>query len=321
MAARIAALPDMRFLITGVNGFVGPWLVRHLREHVAAAQIFGMAWGEAGREELTEINLLDGDLTVPDSLPPVLATARPDVVFHLAAASSVASSWQRPAQALEINAIGQVHLLEAIHGLGISPLTVIASSAEVYGRLDGAAEESLPLMPISPYGVSKATQELIAHQYADSYGLPVIRLRLFNLIGPGQAAGFAASSFARQVAEIEKGLSAPCIRVGNLAAKRDFTDVRDAVRAFYLAATRGRPGDTYNLCSGRAVAIRELLDQLLAMARRPITEEVDPQRLRPADIPVLLGSNRRLSEATGWQPELQLRQTLRDLLDWWRARV
>jgi GDP-4-dehydro-6-deoxy-D-mannose reductase len=311
----------VRYLITGVNGFVGPWLVRHLREQIPGAQIFGMAWGDQGREELAEIRLLEGDLTVPESLTPVLATARPDVVVHLAAASSVASSWQRPAQALEINAIGQVNLLEAMARQGMTPLTVIASSAEVYGRVDGAAEETLPPQPISPYGVSKATQELIAHQYANSHGLPVIRLRLFNLIGPGQAQAFAASSFARQVAEIEKGLLPPCIRVGNLAAKRDFTDVRDAVRAFYMAATRGRPGDLFNVCSGRAVTIRELLDQLLALARRPIAEEVDPQRLRRADIPLLLGSNRRLYEATGWRPEIQLRQTLLDLLDWWRARL
>jgi GDP-4-dehydro-6-deoxy-D-mannose reductase len=285
-----------------------------------------MAWGEANREGLADIapplKIVDGDVTDSSSLAPVLEAARPDRIFHLAAASSVASSWSSPSQALTINAGGQIHLLEAVRAAGLAPRIVVPSSAEVYGRVSGAvADETMAPAPLSPYAVSKATQELIATQYGGSWGLELTCLRLFNITGPGQYDCFAASSFARQIAEIEIERRAPVIRVGNLEARRDFTDVRDAAAAFWLAAAIDPPGGVFNLCSGTAVPLREVLDTLLALGRRPIEVEVESARLRRADIPELCGSPGRLVTATGWRPRIPLHETLRDLLEWWRHRL
>lgn len=321
----------MRTLITGINGFVGPWLAKHVLEQPESEHVSGMAWGPEGREVLAdlepELEIIDGDLSDQASLRSVVEASRPDTVFHLAGASSVAASWSSPAQAIEVNALGQLRLLEAITGAGLRPLFIVASSAEVYGRVAALADGSIsvseqaPVAPITPYGVSKASQELIAAMYTASKDVPSICMRLFNLIGPGQSPVFAASSFARQIAEIEAGASPPRIRVGDLGAVRDLTDVRDAARAFWLAGLRGLSGTTFNLCSGRAIPIRALLDALLAMTECRIEVEVDPSRLRTADIPVLRGDPSRLRSTTGWEPELSLQRTLADLLEWWRGRI
>jgi GDP-4-dehydro-6-deoxy-D-mannose reductase len=249
---------------------------------------------------------------------------RPDVVLHLAGATSVASSWQQPDRSFQVNAIGTLNLLEALRSLDLEPKVVVATSAEIYGAVcaeNQPIREDSPLNPISPYATSKAAQDLIAAQYQRGFNLPTVRLRLFPHTGPGRPPQFAASGFARQIARIERGLDPPVMAVGNLDPIRDFTDVRDTARAYWAAAVRGRPGEAYNVGSGRGVSIREVLDQLIALSDRRIETRVDPQRLRPADIACLVADTTRFAADTGWRPEIPLERTLADLLDWWRSMV
>lgn len=316
----------MRALITGAAGFVGVHLARHLLEAAPGAEVWGMVWPGADPESLASlppaVHTAAGELRDPGSLESVLRAARPDVVYHLAAASTVASSWAAPTEAMEINAVGQINLLEGLRALGLDPTVVVACSAEAYGRTAHCpVTEDAPLAPLSPYAVSKASQDLIAAQYHAAYGLRTIRLRLFNHTGPGRPERFVASSFARQIAEIERGARPPVLRVGNLDVVRDFTDVRDVVEAYRLVAARGTPGAVYNVCSGAKVSVRELLATLLEAAGVKAEIEVDPQLLRPADIPVLWGDHGRLTADTGWRPAIPLERTLADLLVWWRQRL
>jgi len=317
----------VRILITGITGFVGAWLARYLVEDLREPTVYGLVRWSSNRDSLKgltpALTLVDGDLRDGASLVRVAQSARPELVFHLAASSTVASSWSTPAELMDVNVIGQVKLFEALRTVDLTPLVVVASSGEVYGRAagDGPAEEATALAPLSPYAVSKAAQDLMAFQYHAAHGLPTIRLRLFNHTGPGRPDCFVASSFARQIAEIEAGLRPPLLEVGNLDAVRDFSDVRDVVRAYWLAARRGRPGAAYNVCSGRPVAIRELLDRLLSLSTAPAEVRLDPGRLRQADVPALYGDPRRFREATGWRAEIPLERTLGDLLDHWRARI
>jgi GDP-4-dehydro-6-deoxy-D-mannose reductase len=318
----------VRVLITGITGFVGPYLAAHIAETEPTAEIWGLKWGELAGDaaELlgARIRLIEGDVTDSASLKGVLGECRPEAVIHLAAASSVARSWSNVARALSINAVGTARLLEAICETGRRPVTVVASSAEVYGRVsstDGPVREDAPLAPVSPYGTSKVAQDLLAAQYAAAYGLPVVRLRPFHLTGPRRPAHFVGSSFAEQIARIEGGFLPPVLEVGNLDAVRDITDVRDAARAYWLAITQGAPGEVYNLCSGRELRIAELVERLFELSHERIEVRVDPGRLRTDDIPWLVGDHTRLSEATGWQPEIPIDRTLADLLDWWRSAV
>ncbi len=320
----------MRALITGINGFVGPWVAAELLRGDPDIRIWGMAWGDAGREPLAELEgprleVVDGDLSDPPSLAAVLDRARPEVVLHLAAASSVAGSWTSPARVLEINAVGQVHLFEALLASAAErPRVVVASSAEVYGRVPQdrvPVTEDAPLEPVSPYGVSKAVQDLLARQYHVAHGLDTVRLRLFNHTGPRRPPHFFASGFARQIADIERGRRPSRIAVGDLEVVRDLTDVRDVARAWRLAALHGASGEVYNVCSGRAVKVGEVLHRLLALAGTEIEVEGDPALLRSADVPVLVGDPSRFARATGWSPSIPLERTLADLLDWWRGQA
>ena len=317
----------MRVLITGVNGFVGPWVASNLLEREPGTEVWGMAWGPSGREPLTplapRLRVVDADLTEPDRLGVILDDIRPDVVLHLAAASSVAGSWSSPARVLEVNALGQIHLFEAL--LEVSgkapPVVVVASSAEVYGRVPKEhlpVREDAPLAPVSPYGVSKAAQDLLAWQYHVARRLHTVRLRLFNHTGPRRPPHFFASSFARQIADIERGRRPARLQVGSLEVVRDLSDVRDVAEAWRLAARHGAPGGVYNVCSGRGVKVGEVLRQLLALAEVDVEVEEDPDLLRPSDIPVLVGDPTRLRTATGWRGRIPLEQTLGDLLQWWR---
>lgn len=314
----------MRFLITGVTGFVGPYLAAELAGE-PKVELFGMAWN--GNDHTTAallptgLRMLTGDITDDGSIRDVLEAARPEVVFHLAGASSGAAAWHRPVACYEVNAVGTLRLLEGIRRLGLAATTIVASSGEVYGSADDEAHpltEDSPLRPLSPYAASKASQDLVAAQYPRAYGMRVIRLRLFNHTGPRHPAMFVASSFARQIARIERGLQEPVLEVGNLDAGRDFVDVRDVARAYRLAAQRELSDDVFNVCSGRAISIRRILELLLGLARCEVTVRSDPERMRPADIPLLIGDPRRFREATGWVPEIPIERTLTDLLDWWR---
>ncbi|NOZ94449.1 MAG: GDP-mannose 4,6-dehydratase [Acidobacteria bacterium] len=317
----------MRTLITGITGFAGAWLARHLVEDLRQTAVHGLVRWSSDRQPLagleSALNLIEADLTDGASLVRAVQSIRPELVFHLAASSTVASSWSTPAELMEVNVVGQVRLFEALRTVDLAPVVVVAGSGEIYGRPDGEGpvKESAPLKPVSPYGVSKAAQDLLAYQYHAAYGLPVIRLRLFNHTGPGRPDRFVASSFARQLAEIEAGLRPPFLQVGNLKVVRDFTDVRDVARAYWLAAQRGRPGAVYNVCSGRPVAIEELLNRLLVLSGLSVDVQMDPGRLRQAEVPVLYGDPGRFQAATGWQAEIPLEVTLRDLLEDWRQRV
>ena len=314
----------MRVLITGVTGFVGPYLAAELAAE-PEVELFGMALdaggAQAGGALPSGITILLGDVTADGSIRDVLEEARPDVVFHLAGASSGAAAWHRPVACYEVNAVGTLRLLEGIRRLGLAGTTIVASSGEVYGSAEDEAHpltEDSPLRPLSPYAASKASQDLVAAQYPRAYGMRVIRLRLFNHTGPRHPEQFVASSFARQIARIERGLQEPVLEVGNLDARRDFVDVRDVARAYRLAVRSDVTGDVFNVCSGRAVSIRRILELLLGLARCEVVVHPDPERMRPADIPLLIGDPRRFREATGWIPEIPLEQTLSDLLDWWR---
>jgi GDP-4-dehydro-6-deoxy-D-mannose reductase len=318
----------VRILITGITGFVAPFVAEHIAEVDADAELWGLAWGDADQPHLAalarRLRLVDGDLCSPESLRAAVERSRPEVVFHLAAATSVARSWEHAERSMEINALGTIRLYEALGRLDEAPVVVVASSSEVYGQAEAVAgrlTESSPMRPLSPYGTSKAAQDLLAAQLGEACGIPTIRLRPFNLTGPRRPSHFVASSFARQIARIEKGLDEPVIQVGNLDAVRDFTDVRDAARAYRLAATSARPGEAYNLCTGREVAIRGLLDRLLEATSSSIEVRIDPARLRPSDVPWQVGDPTKLEGATGWTAKISLRETLADLLDWWRARM
>ena len=314
----------MRILITGISGFVGPYLAHHITEAAPEAEVWGLVWAADPAKAPSSIKQVEGDLTDMASLKTALEHVRPDFIFHLAAASSVASSWDHPGRFLEVNAVGTVNLLEVARTLNLGSTVVVSSSAEVYGAVPADQQpitEESPLEPLSPYAASKAAQDLLTAQYYHGYGMPTVRLRLFHHTGPRRPTQFVASSFAQQIARIEKGLDPPRLAVGNLEAVRDFTDVRDIARAYWLAATRGIPGDAYNVCSSRRTSIRRILDMLLAHSSVEVEVEVDPGRLRAADIPYLVGDHSRFSEATGWQPEIPLAQTLGDLLNWWRQEV
>ncbi|MCP4900833.1 MAG: GDP-mannose 4,6-dehydratase [bacterium] len=318
----------MRILITGVTGFVGSYLAEHLLERQTDAEVWGLVRWSSKRDQLGPledvVRLVDADLTDASSLVRAMQAARPDVVFHLAGASTVASSWTTPAEIFNVNTIGQIHLFEAMRTLNIEPITVIASSAEAYGRTGSTSsplDEAAPFEPVSPYGVSKAAQDLLAQQYFAGYALPTVRLRLFNHTGPRRPDRFVASSFARQIAAIERGEQPPRLLVGDLNAVRDFTDVRDIARAYWLAAMHGKPGEAYNVCSGKPVSIRSLLDRLMVFTEEEVEIQVDPGRLRAAEITRLYGSATRFKEATGWEPVIPFDQTLLDMLNWWRQRV
>lgn len=268
---------------------------------------------------MDEVNLLDGP-----RVREVVDQVRPDWIFHLAAQASVATAWTNPLDTLINNIAGQVNLTEAVLAWGGKPTMLVICSNEEYGlvRADELPiRETAPLRPPNPYAVSKVAQDMLGYQYHVSHGLPIVRVRPFNHIGPGQSDRFVASAFARQIAEVELGLRPPVMKVGNLDAERDFTDVRDMVRGYHLAVLRGEPGEVYNLGSERAVTIRHLLDSLLANGRVPIKIETDPELFRLADIPLVVADCSKFRALTGWQAEIPLEKTLADLLDFWRERL
>jgi GDP-4-dehydro-6-deoxy-D-mannose reductase len=318
----------MRALITGITGFAGSHLAEYLLGEQPDVDVHGTyRWrsrmenirGVVDRVRLHETDLRDGA-----AVHKLLAEVRPDAIFHLAAQSFVPTSWRAPAETLGTNINSQVHIFEAIRALEIDPVIQIACSSEEYGLVHAdevPITEDNPLRPLSPYAVSKVAQDLLGYQYFRSYGLKVIRTRGFNHTGPRRGEVFVSSNFARQLAEIEAGLREPVIHVGNLDAVRDFTDVRDMVRAYWLAVTRGKPGEAYNIASGRGITIRELLDTLIELSTSTPEVRVDPARLRPSDVEVLLGDSSKFRADTGWEPRIPLEQTLADILAYWRERV
>lgn len=318
----------MRALITGITGFAGSHLADYLLAEQPDVEVFGTSRWRSRTENIDHlegrIQLIEADLRDYTSIHRVLAEVRPDFVFHLAAQSYVPSSWTAPVDTLATNVEGQTNLFEAVRALDIDPVIQIACSSEEYGLVlpdEVPIKETNPLRPLSPYAVSKVAQDMLGYQYHRSYGIKAIRTRGFNHTGPRRGEVFVTSNFARQVARIEAGLVRPVIRVGNLDAVRDFTDVRDMVRAYWLAVNRATPGEVYNIASGEGITIRELLERIVALSEAKVEIEVDPERLRPSDVEVLVGDASKFRAETGWEPQIPFDQTLRDVLDYWRDRV
>jgi len=318
----------MRALITGITGFAGSHLAECLLAEHPEVEVFGTYRWRSRRENIEHlarrVELREADLRDYSSLHSLLDEVRPDAIFHLAAQSFVPSSWRAPAETLTTNIAGQTNLFEAVRYLGLDPTIQIACSSEEYGLVhpdETPIREDNPLRPLSPYAVSKVAQDFMGYQYFQSYGMKVVRTRGFNHTGPRRGDVFVTSNFAKQVASIEAGLQEPVIRVGNLDAIRDFTDVRDMVRAYWLAVTRGRPGEVYNIASGVGIHIHELLDRLIALSEAEVEVRVDPERLRPSDVEILIGDSSKFRADTGWEPKIPFEQTLTDVLDYWRERL
>ena len=314
----------MEVLITGVAGFVGGHMVDFLRHQHPEATIVGLDNHPGARARALGIEIVQADLEDAASVRAAFARLRPDRVIHLAAQSSPQRSWEDPAGTLRTNVLGMLHLLEAVRSGAAAPRILAIGSADEYGLVsphEAPLREDAPLRPASPYAVSKVAQGYLALQYALSPGLHVVRTRTFHHTGPRRGEQFAESSFARQLAEIEAGQRPPRLEVGNLEVVRDFTDVRDVVRAYWMLLDRGVPGEVYNVCSGRGVRLGELLERLIALSGRRVEVHVDASRLRPVDAPILIGDPGRLRAATGWEPGIPLERTLADLLDYWRERV
>ncbi|MFP3941766.1 MAG: GDP-mannose 4,6-dehydratase [Acidobacteriota bacterium] len=317
----------MRVLITGVTGFAGSHLADYLLAEHPDVEIYGTYRWRSRMDNIEHLGetleLLECELRDPSSVRWAVEKARPDAVFHLAAQSFVPSSWSAPGDTVLSNLNGQINLFEAIRSLDLDPVVQIACSSEQYGLVhkdEVPIKESNPLRPLSPYAVSKVGQDFLGYQYFQSYGLKVVRTRGFNHTGPRRGDVFVVSNFARQVARIELGLAPAVIRVGNLDAVRDFTDVRDMVRAYWLAVTKARPGEVYNIATGDGLTIREMLDRLIGLSDADVTVEVDPTRLRPSDVEILIGDSSKFRADTGWEPQVPFDRTLRDTLDFWRER-
>jgi GDP-4-dehydro-6-deoxy-D-mannose reductase len=310
----------VRILITGASGFVG----RHLAQECLTRgdQVHGT---DRPGEDFPRHSALEWhsiDLFDDDSLHRALTAARPEGIIHLAGQANVALAHRDPVGTFRINAEGTLRLLRAVQVVVPMARTVAVSSAEIYGIVPNdelPVRETHPLHPQTPYGASKAAADLVAEQAARGWGMDVIRMRPFNHIGPGQSLGFAAPDFASQIASIERGESEPVLRAGNLSAKRDFTDVRDIVRGYRDAIVGGARGQVYNLCSGRAVAIEEIVRFFLDRARVPIRLEIDSKRLRPGDVPETRGDYSRAERDLGWRPQIPLEQSLSDVLEEWRG--
>ncbi len=343
----------MRVLITGITGFTGSHLAEYLLER-GDVQVYGACRWRSRLDNLSDLarqgrlnrrgldgivateaelhamvdphaaNLLQGEMADPYQMKTLIEVVKPDRIFHLAAQSFVPTSWSAPAQTFSINTVGQIHLLEAVRAVGIDPLIHVAGSSEEYGLVypdEVPMKESNPFRPLSPYAVSKVAQELLAIQYHHSYGLKTVVTRGFNHTGPRHGPVLSCSSFARQIAEIEAELAAPVLYVGDLTTKRDWVDVRDVVRGYWLALEKGVPGEAYNIGSGTTRTIQSMLDMLLSMSTADIEVRQDPARLRPSDVPILWADDSKFRTQTGWEPKIPFEQTMNDLLNYWRERV
>ena len=345
----------MRVLITGVTGMAGSHLAEYILANHPEVELYGMCRWRSRMDNLADLadqgklntRPLEGRVTTPEMLAEhseadklnlvygelndflamhtVIAAVRPDRIFHLAAQSFVPASWSAPAETLQTNVIGQVHLFEAVRTAGLDPLIHVAGSSEEYGLVypdELPIKETNPLRPLSPYAVSKVAQENLAWQYHKSYGLRTVVTRGFNHEGPRRGEVFVTSSFAKLIALIECGLkNPPVLYVGDLSSERDWTDARDMARAYWLVSEHGIAGEVYNLGSGVRRSVKEMLALLLTMTEGHIEVQQDPARLRPSDVRVLQADSSKFRALTGWRPEIPFERMMRDSLDWWRRQV
>lgn len=318
----------MRVMITGITGMAGS----HLAEYLIArreCEVHGTLRWRSNKEHIAHLEkdaaFHECELRDPYAVARLLREIRPHRIYHLASQSNVAASWLSPRETLVNNITAQLNILESLKLLDFLDTRVhVAGSSEEYGLVQPhelPVKENNPLRPISPYGVSKVTQDTMGYQYYKNFGLHVVRTRAFNHEGPRRSESFATSSFARQIVEIEMGRKDPVIHVGNLKARRDFTDIRDVVRAYHLALESCEPGSVYNIGSGIAHSLRQVLDLLLTMSRVVIQVKEDPARMRPSDVPELVADCTEFRNRTGWRPEISLEQSLFDLLEYWRAKL
>lgn len=308
-------------LVIGAAGFVGSYLIRHLHDEwnmeVAATKL--------PKEQLSDLPavIYDLDILNKEDIIELLFAVRPDYIFHLAAQSSVSVAWNNPQLTVDVNIKGGINVLDAVRELYYKPRVVMIGSGEEYGHIrpgETPIREENRLNPGNIYAATKACQNMIGSIYSKAYDMEIVLVRAFNHIGPGQSSIFVVSDFCRQVTEIEKGLREPVMYVGNLSAKRDFTDVRDVVRAYALLAQHGIKGETYNVGSGKAVEIREILNMIISLSESEIKVEIDPAKIRPVDVPVIEADITKLQQVAGWQPDIPLKDTIEEVLDYWRKR-
>jgi GDP-4-dehydro-6-deoxy-D-mannose reductase len=314
-----------KILITGASGFVGSHLVDHLALD-SNNVLFGTHFSKNGSKNKNKINekiqLSEVDLRNEDEVYNLIDKVKPDIIYHLAAFTSAANSFKSPRETVLNNIAGQLNIFESMQKSNLlNSKTLVVASAEVYGTVKKEnlpMNEETPLNPTNPYAVSKLTQDFLGRQYFLSYGLKAVRVRPFNHVGPGQAPIFVVSSFAQKIVEIEKGKRKPLLPVGNLEAKRDFTDVRDVVKAYSLLMDKGEFGEVYNIGSGVSYKISEILNMLLSFSSVKIKIETDKSLFRPIDDPELVCDPSKLNRLTGWKPEIPIEKTLKDTLDYWR---
>lgn len=308
-------------LIIGAAGFVGNYLIKEM--YANDMEVYATKLSHE-KFENPNAKIYDLDIMDKDAVTALLFEIRPDYIFHLAAQSSVGLAWKNPGLTVDVNIKGSINVMDSVRELFYKPRVLLIGSGEEYGHIrpgETPISEENALRPGNIYAATKVCQNMIANIYAKAYDLDLMLVRAFNHIGPGQAPMFVVSDFCKQVAEIEKGLREPVMLVGNLAARRDFTDVRDVVRAYVRLIQQGIPGETYNVGSGQAREIREILNLIVSMSDAEITVEIDPNKIRPVDVPVIEADITKLNQLTGWRPQISIEQTIQETLDYWRTHI